>query len=95
MKQKIVKVREFKKLAEKSLSKVYENKNRLDTGDGQRLLLIAALDRLEYDGDYRAILNNSEIPEHRKVGYIYRRQCETMREITKEVTGERANGFCK
>lgn len=83
-------VKEFGRRAVESIDRLKNSINKKDKETTERLLYIAALDRLESDADYRSVKNNPDTPAHVKERYARRREKETIMDIE----GEVMNGIC-
>lgn len=77
----------FGKAMVNSYKNIIARKNKLSRSKARRLLFVAALDRLENDGDYRAVCNSPKISEDDKTAYRNRRQNEVMKQIAEEIGG--------
>ena len=87
MKISKITVEKFGKAMINSYNNILARKKRLSKSKARRLLFVAALDRLENDGDYRTVCNSPKITEEAKVAYKERKQNEVMQQIIEEIGG--------
>ena len=87
MKISKITVEKFGKAMVNSYNSILARKKKLSRSKARRLLFVAALDRLENDGDYRTVCNSHKISEEAKAAYKEQKQNEAMQQIIEEIGG--------
>lgn len=87
MKINKISAKDFGKAMVNSYNNILMRKKRLSRSKARRLLFVAALDRLENDGDYRTVCKSDRISAQDKLAYKERKQNEVMQQIIEEIGG--------